>query len=234
MDFLDLQERTIERIGEPSTPIYWTLAEVKEALNKATRFFALLTLCVERSASFSLSANTAFYTPQTQLTDFLKPLRVTTSAGARLLPYTLDQLNKESDSWRTTTGTPAKYAQQGYDLLAVTPVPAGAGVTLTVRYAASPATLTANGDEPEIPEEQRDCLIDYAIYWLRAKEGGQEFVKTLPKLGQFLDVAGKYADFVRAKSKAQLYDAMPLDLQGFDRSRLLKLVLASQKGAMKK
>lgn len=229
MDFLDLQERTIERLDEGATPIYYTLADIKEALNKAVRRFALYTLCVERSATFNLTANTAFYTISAQITDFLKPLRVTTSSGARVLPYTLDQLNKESDTWRTDTGTVTKYAQEGFDLLAISKVPAGAGVTLTVRYAASPATLTADADEPEIPEEQRPCLIDFAILWLRYKEGGQELVKTLPKLGAFLDVAQKYGDFVRAKSKGQLYDSLPYDLASFDRSRLMKLVLQGQK-----
>ncbi len=230
MDFQALQTRTIERLDEAGTPVYWTLAEVKEALNKATRFFALLTLCVERSAAFNLTAATAFYTVSAQLSDFLVPLRVTTSAGVRLLPYTLHQLNLESDTWRATAGTPSKYAQAGYDLLAISGQPAGAGTSLLIRYAASPATLTGNADEPEIPEEQRPCLIDYALYWLRLKEGGQELAKTLPHLGAFLDVAQKHAAFVRAKSKGQLYDNVPFDLQSFDRGRLMKLVL-DRKGA---
>lgn len=230
MDFLALQTRTIERLDEASTPVYWTLAEIKEALNKSVRFFALLTLCVERSASFNLTATQTFYTVSSQLSDFLVPLRVTTSAGARLSPYTLHQLNLESDTWRATAGTPSKYAQAGYDLLAISGQPAGAGTSLLIRYAASPATLSGNTDEPEIPEEQRPCLIDFALYWLRLKEGGQELAKTLPHLGAFLEVAQKHAAFVRAKSKAQLYDNQPFDLQSFDRSRLMKLVMG-QKGA---
>jgi hypothetical protein len=233
MDFLALQTRLIERLDESATPTYWTLAEVKEALNKSVRFFALLTLCVERQASFNLSAATAFYAISSQLTDFLVPLRVTTSAGARLLPYKLHELNMESDTWRSTPGTPTKYAQAGYDLLAISGQPAGGGTSLLIRYAAAPATLSGNTDAPEIPEEQHPCLIDYALYWLRLKEGGQELAKTLPHLGMFLDVAEKYGEFVRAKSKGQLYDAMPFDLKSFDRSRLMKLVLANQKGTRK-
>lgn len=237
MDFLTLQTRLIERLGEPSTPVYWELSEIKLALNKANRFFCLLTLCVERSASFNLTAAQAFYTVSSQLSDFLVPLRVTTSAGARLQPYTLHELNLESDTWRATAGTPTRYMQQGYDLFAISPQPAGAGTSLLIRYAASPAVMTGNTDEPEIPEEQRPCLIDYALYWLRLKEGGQELAKTLPHLGAFLDVAQKHAAFVRAKSKGQLYDNQPFDLQSFDRSRLMKLVLAkgaSQNGTGKR
>lgn len=233
MDFLALQTRLLERLDEPSPPKYYALSDCKEALNKATRFFCLLTLCVERSASFSLTANTAFYTISSQLTDFIVPLRVTTSGGARIDAYTLDELNKESDTWRSDNGTVTKYAQLGYDLLAVSPTPAGAGVTINIRYAASPAALVNNSDEPEIPEEQRPALINFAIYWLRLKEGGQELAKTLPQLGAFLDVTQKYADFVRAKSKGPLYDVLPFDIASFDRGRLMKLVL-SQKGTAKK
>lgn len=226
MDLLTLKTRVIERLDEPASPIYWTSSEIVEALNKANRFFCLLTLCVEHSAAFNLTAAQTFYTVSSQLSDFLVPLRVTTSAGARLNPYTQHELNLESDTWRATAGTPTRYMQQGYDLFAISPQPAGAGTSLLIRYAASPAVMTSNSDEPEIPEEQRPCLIDYALYWLRLKEGGQELAKTLPHLGMFLDVAQKHAAFVRAKNKAQLYDARPFDLQSFDRSRLMKLVLA--------
>jgi len=224
VDFSQLQTRVKERLDEPSTPVYWTAAEIKEAINKAQRAFCLLTLAVERTASFNLTANTAFYLISEQIEDFLVPLRVTAS-GARVLPFTIHELNLSSLVWRTTTGTPTRYAQLGFDLLAISPVPAGAGASLAITYAASPVTLTGNGDMPEIPEEHHPCLIDYAIWWLRAKEGGQEFAKTTDGLKSFLDSAQMYAEFMRARSKGQLYDRQPFDLSSFDRGRLLKVAL---------
>jgi hypothetical protein len=234
MNFLALQTRTIERLGEAATPVYHDLPSIKEALNKAQRLFCLLTLCLEKTATYNLSANTAFYLPSASITDFLVPLRVRMSTGSRLYPATIHELNNFDSNWRVTTGTPNKYVTQGFDLLALAPVPAAGGSALSITYAATPAVLAANGDTPEIPEEIQDCLIDYALYLLRLKEGGQELQKTLPRLNDFLNTAQLYGEFVRARSKAQLYDKEPPDLSTFDRSRLMKLILASQKGTTKR
>jgi hypothetical protein len=138
----------------------------------------------------------------------------------------------ENPAWRADAGSPTKYAQDGFDQLAITKQPASSQ-NLTITYAASPAVLTNNSDVPEIPEEHHPCLIEFAIYWLRLKEGGQELQKTLPMLGSFLDSASKYGEFTRARSKAQMYDHQPFDLSSFDRSRLLKMTLSGPRGVRK-
>lgn len=232
MDFQALQTRTIERLDEAATPVYWSLAEIKLALNKATRLFCFLTLCTERTATFAVNT-AAFYTISSSLSDFLLPLRIYNASGGRVYPYKFYELQVENPGWRSDAGSPTKYAQAGYDMLAITKQPASSE-NLTITYAASPAVLSGNTDVPEIPEEYHPSLDKFARVWLRYKEGGQELQKTLHLLGEFLDDAQKHGEFVRAKSKAQLYDHVPFDLASFDRSRLMKLVLANQKGAGKK
>lgn len=223
MNFLSLQTRIIERLDEASTPVFWTLDEIKLAINKAQRLFAFLTLCIERTTTFAVSTD-AFYSLAT-IADYMLPLRVFNAAGGRVYPHKVYELQLENPAWRAVTGSPTKYAQPGYSLLAITPQPAGAQ-NLTLTYAASPALLSLDADEPEIPEEYHPSLPKFAQVWLRYKEGGQELQKTLPLLGEFLDDAQTFAQFKRARSKAQLYDKQPFDLASFDRSRLLKMTLS--------
>jgi hypothetical protein len=227
----DLTTRLLERVDDDAT--YYPAAETKHALNVALRLFCLLTLAVERTASFTLNAGQAFYTitgAPISITDFIVPLKLTVS-GSRVRPATIADLNLYSTSWRSTAGTPAYYAQHGYALFAVTPQPAGGTTQLALTYAAVPAALASNGDVPEIAEEQQPILLDFAQWWLRAKEGGAEFQTTSELLNRFLDGAQKYAGFVRARSKAQLYDKQPPDISKFDRSRF---AFKLQKIAMRK
>ena len=219
MTLLDLTARLLERVDDDSS--YYTSAEQKHALNVALRLFCLLTLAVERTASFTLAAGQAFYTISSSpisLTDFIVPLKLTV-AGARVRPCTIHDLNLFSSTWRSTAGTPDKYAQDGYEQFAITPQPAGGATSLALTYAAVPAVLVNSGDTPEIPEEHHQDLIDFGVWWLRAKEGGAEFQSTNELLNRFLDNAQKYGEFVRARSKGQLYDRQPPDISKFDRSR---------------
>lgn len=231
MTLSDLDTRLLERIDDDGS--YYTSSERTHALNVALRLFALITLCVERTATFTLASSQAFYTiaaSPISITDFIVPLGLTV-AGARVRPATIADLNLYSTSWRATAGTPAYYAQHGYSLFAITPQPANGTTTVDLTYAAVPAALAINGDAPEIPAEQHPCLLDFAQWWLRAKEGGAEFGTTKEMLDRFLDAAQKYATFVSARSKAQLYDRTPPDITEFDRSRF---AFKLQKIAMRK
>jgi hypothetical protein len=83
--------------------------------------------------------------------------------------------------------------------------------------------------------DQSAILEDFAVWYLRFFEGGQEAQNTVRYLQRFLDDARKYAGFVRARNRAQNYDSYPFDLASFDRSRLeIKLVRASAWRQMKK
>lgn len=231
MTLSDLQVRLLERVDDDGS--YYVAAETTHALNVAQRLFALLTLSIERTATFTLSAGQAFYTitgAPISITDFLVPLKITVG-GARVRPATIADLNLYDSSWRATPGTPEFYAQHGYALFAVTPQPAGGATSLALTYAAVPAPLVSSGDVPEIAEEQQPLLLDFARFWLRAKEGGAEFQAELESFNRFLDGAQKYAAFVRARSKSQLYDKLPPDISKFDRSRF---AFKLQKIAMRK
>ena len=82
------------------------------ALNEGQRFFCLLTLCLEKTGTLPPAANTIFYHLLTQagFRDFLLPLRLKVTGGARLTPDCLQTLHARSSSGQATAGTPARYA----------------------------------------------------------------------------------------------------------------------------
>ena len=224
MDFGTLQDRVEERLDEDgTTPVFYSTTQIKAALNRAQKLFALLTLCIERrDQTFALTAGQSFYPDvSSAFSDFLLPLRV--KAGTtRVQPVQSHSLDLRYGAWESTAGTPTHYFMKGLYFLGIYPRPSGIGTSLTVTYAGEPATLTNAGDTPEIPEEYHMCLIDYAEYRLRWQEGGQELAKTIARFGRFLEEADKCARYTRARAVAQRYDVMPFDLATFDKSLLLK------------
>lgn len=233
MDVTALQTRIWERLDDDSAGWYYTPAEVLNAINKAQRQFAFLTLCIERTKTFELTSGVAFYTisDDADFSDYLLPLKVTTN-GVRVTPKTIHQLDALRSTWRTTAGTPTSYGTLGLYLLFTYPRVDSAGQSLSITYAAEPAVLASGGNIPEIPEEFHTALVDYAIYWLRAKEGGVEFKGSVEYLRRFLGAASKHAEFTRARCRAMQYDRTPPDLRLTDRSKLFKVALASERAAM--
>jgi hypothetical protein len=65
--------------------------------------------------------------------------------------------------------------------------------------------------------------VDGAVSLLRMKEGGDELAGAMAGLGRYLQVAAKRAAQVRGRSLAQRYDKLPLELERYDFSRLLKI-----------
>ncbi len=197
---------------------YYTRLEVWHAVNAAQRLFCFLTLCLERTVTFTLTNGQTFYEIDEQVADFYAPLRVT-YGGVRLTPDTIHNLDLRNRRWRNQVGDPVRYAQEGVNLLAITPQPATGSNSLQLTYAAEPAELISDMDAPEIPPDQQLHLLDFAYYWLRLKEGGEELQTAVPYLQRFLDAAQKYQSFARAKARGQNYDRRPIQLSTVDRSR---------------
>jgi hypothetical protein len=220
----DLKRRLCERLDEvPNSPVFYIAAEMRAALNKAQNLWALLTLSIERTASFSLAPASAFHSIRDTLADYQVPLRVTLN-GLRLLPATLQQLDGLSESWFSSPGTPTRYFAKGFEQLAVYPQPASP-VQISITYAAQPALMVNDTDEPEIEALYHDALLDFAVYLLRAKEGGAEFQNALMYLDRFLTEAARRSQYIKSRSRAQNFDVLPFDLARFDKSRLIRMAL---------
>lgn len=216
-----------ERLDDPDH-VYYTRAQIVHAVNVAQRLFCFLTLCLERSATFSLTNGQHFYTISDQISDWLVPLRAVHTGGNRLRPDTFHNLDLRVSGWRSAAGNPTRYVVAGFGLLALDRSPSSGSHTLSLTYAAEPAALVADGDVPEIPGEQQTHLTDGAYWILRLQEGGSELQAAQPFLNRYLDAAQHYGEFVRAKAKAQQYDVLNFDLRSFDRSKF-KIILERQR-----
>jgi hypothetical protein len=224
MTFAIIRSLVLQRLDEnTSAPESWTLAEVNAAINEAQMFLVLLTLCLENKVTFNLAANTVFYDPFAQVSDWIVPLRVR-SANVKVRPAKMAELDALSSTWRTETAPAVKrYGTRGFALLYTYPVPSGSGQTLELTYAQSPAVMVNDGDVPQIPEQHHPALADYGIYRLRQKLGGSEFQKGLPLFASFIESAKQLGAFVRARSLDQRYDTLPVELAKLDISRALKI-----------
>ncbi len=220
MTFLELQTRTLKRLDEDTAaPVTYTLADVKAALNEGYLFFVLLTLCLEKTVSYTVQAATTFQHALTDQADFLAPLRVRAGA-AKVRPATLADLDALDPAWKAATGSVSRYGCLGFDLLFFYKRLAAPG-TVELTYAYSPAEMAADGDVPAIPGEYHPVLPQYAVYRVRESLGAEELVRGLGDLETFLLDAGQLARQVRARSIALGYDKLPFELEKFDLSRLL-------------
>lgn len=237
---------------DPAAPVFYTSNDALSALNLAQRIFAFLTLCLETRSPSRLTAGNQWYALQKTLTDAILVLRcewqndatigndatvgvpafdgagfndqqVTTAIAdtAKLLPGTLDQFAAKDNGWYGSVGRPTRYHALGFSLLVFDLQPDD-DYTALLTYARMPVALVKDTDVPEIPEPDHQCLIDFAVGWLRVREGGQELANDTPALSLFLDAVRKRAAQVRARSLAQRYDHAPPEIEMPDLSRLLK------------
>jgi hypothetical protein len=225
MTVAQLTERVLTRAGEISgAGSFHTPSQALYALNVAQWLFVLMTLCLETTGTLSLTAAQPWYLPLSTFPDFLFPLRVRVAGtgGLKLGPGRLAEFDARNPGWQDEPGTPQRYAVLGCNLMAIRPQPAGSGVSLTVTYARGCTRLTSDGQTPDVAEEDQPALIDFAVCFLRAKEGAQELAKTKTELDRFFAAVKKRADYVRARNREQQYDRVPPEFNLQDVSRLLK------------
>lgn len=205
---------------------FYTYQEVLAWINTAQRVSVLLTLFLEATGTLALATDgRPFYRMLSTFSDWLLPLRVRLSSGAKLRPDRLQNLSALDSSWTRSAGAPSRYALRGFDLLGVYQQPSGAA-SLSITYARSPIVLVNPTDVPELPDEYHPTLIDAAIVLCRAKEGAQEFSKVMPLWGKYLDEMTRLGDMVRHRSRERGYDFLPVELAKLDRSRIFAEVAA--------
>lgn len=220
MTFGEIKGRITKRLDDdPTTPATYTAAEVSAAVNEGLQLFALLTLCLERTASLGISATAGFYHLLPVLSDYLVPLRLVIG-GVKVKPATLAQLDALDPNWRAAVGTTKRYIAKGFDVMGFYP---RSTATAAITYARSAAALVNDADVPEIPELYHPLLIDFGAYRVLAPQGGQMLARALGYLSPYLDGAARLAGLVRARALALRYDTLPPELERKDLSRLTSI-----------
>jgi len=210
-----LRDRVAKRIDEDVSQAnrYISDVDLNASINFALSLYSYLTLCLETTANVQVSSQTAYVNILTTIPDCIVPLRVT-QGGRRLFRESIQGLSSRHNAWSGEYYIPEFYAMASADLLAVYPAPASASVgLLSLTYARFAPVLALDSDEPIIPLEAHEVLVDGAAAFIRiVKLGGQYMDDANDELRIFLDACALRVNFVRTQSKTSRYDVSPPDL----------------------
>ena len=225
MNLAAIRGMVLQRLDEDPTGQIsgtWTDAEVDAAINEGQMLMVLITLCLEATFAFQLAAATWNYNPFAQLPDWIAPLRCR-MGGLKVRAARMADLDALDTAWRAKTRDAAsRYGTLGWSLIYFYPqLKASGSVDLT--YARSPVVMVADTDVPEVPEQHHNALADYGVYHCRQKLGGLELEKGLAFLARFFESSKQLGTFTRARALGERYDTIPVELERFDLSRLVKV-----------
>jgi hypothetical protein len=200
MTFLEMQTEVFRRLEESSSsPVFWALAQVKEALNDAYFLLSDVTEWAETSESESFTTAT-YYDLSSVLTNTVLSIKgiFNPDTNRWLRPTTTEELDQRSVLWEEATGAPDEYVIRGLWWLGLYPKMASATGTMTIHYTYVPTALSANGDTPSFPEEFHPALVEYAVYDLLCQE--RETDKALKFYARYLDLQEKLKRYVQDRA----------------------------------
>ncbi len=112
--------------------------------------------------------------------------------GRGVATCALADLDQFSPNWQNTSGRPDVLALPAWNMLAVAPVPDGAEVyTLTLDLVVNPTLPTADADAVEIDRAHLDTVLEYARHVCLFKEGGEEFLLSMPAYDRMVRLASQ-------------------------------------------
>lgn len=212
MTLLEIRTQVLRRMDEDTTsPVYVTAQLVDQAINEGLNIFSTLTLCVEKSATITIT-DTFTDMIAAAVPRLIVPLKLYRGA-TRIHPERSPGAFAAAEVfWRTQTGAAKRYAMMGATLLVLDLKPTS-GTNYTMTYAATAGSVAADGDVPEIPLEDHSALVDFAVWRLLAISGGAEFVAAASARDRFLDIAKKRAGLIRVRFQQLGYDRTPPELE---------------------
>src|SRR5262245_23290306 len=181
----DLQMLMIQRWDQV---VFWTPEEARLALNEALREWNLLTGRWRTRVSLSALAST----PEITLPGVLTyAMRITTAAGAPVIPTSVLELDLAEPQWRLQTApAPTLWAPVALTQIAIWPsYPAAAANALRCDGVMRTPVLVAPTDLVDLGEEIVDVICDMALHVAAFKEAGDRWRATRPYFEAFLQAA---------------------------------------------
>lgn len=172
MTFAELIAETFRRIGESqTTPVYWSLADVKDALNEGYLDFCEQTRCYEREAEVECVSRVSLMDLRTAFPYPVLGIRrlYGRDFNAPLVPTTVKALDDRDNRWEMARGVVRRYFVRGLYWLGLYPVPDGRQ-KFRVSITSLPDRMVEDADEPQIPIQCHEALIHYAVYDLKIQE----------------------------------------------------------------
>lgn len=177
--------------------VFWTPEEARLALNEALRDWNLLTGRWRTRVSLTITAGS----PDIDLPGAITyGMRLTTAAGAPLIPTSTLELDLGRPSWRletTATGAsvptvPTLWAPVSLTRIAIWPTLPTAGVNaLLLDGVMRTPVLVNDGDPVDLGEEIIDVITDMALHVAAFKEAGDRWRATRPYFEAFLQAAAE-------------------------------------------
>ena len=121
-------------------------------------------------------------------------------SGIQQEPAGLYQLDHWNSGWRNATGTPTVVANGGRNLLAASPVPSAPGAIVLDCCVNSPASQADRNVTFDLAGDVVSGILSGAQHLACWKMGGAEFEGTGSLYGDFLSIAEKNADRLRAQA----------------------------------
>lgn len=185
-----LRARLQEKLD--GTP-FWSNAEALIALNEALRVWNAMAGFWKTRATATTTANVQWVTVPSTLT-FSTRVEI---ASVPLHKVSLFEMDAAVPGWelqKTNTGgnvpTSIKFwMPAGLKKIAIWPLDAAGGTTLTFDGVAQTPVLVNDTDFIDIGSEELNTLIGYTLHILAFKSGGEYFAKTRPMLDAFRKAA---------------------------------------------
>jgi hypothetical protein len=179
MTFAEMQERVSRRLGEGSSRVFWTLADVKEAINGGYMELSDQTEWREQYLEIDLLNSRPWYDLQSIVGDNLLSLRPAFNEDTNwwLRMTTVRTLDSGDRRWERVTGQPQRMLRRGWRWLGLWPRMPGDSGTAKVYYTALPDPLVEDDDEPGFPGQFHMGCVDWAVSDLWAQDGEATFAE---------------------------------------------------------
>jgi hypothetical protein len=110
--------------------------------------------------------------------------------GVATFPTAVHALSTYRPGWQNQVGKPPDtVASMSWNLLALSDVPDTGPYSVTVEVMENAPVPVNNSDPVQVSREELDVILDYAQHLAAFKQGGAEFVATLPLYKNFVELA---------------------------------------------
>lgn len=168
-----MQTEVFRRLEESSSsPVFWSLAAVKESINKGLREIADATEYNETNDTLELVAGQYAYDIASALTSNLLSVKACYNDQTKrwMRSGAVREWDAEFWKWEAAVGEPDQFTLRGLLWIELDRAVSATAGTVTVYFTYLPNDLSANGDTPGFPQEFHLALVDFALYDLLCQD----------------------------------------------------------------
>lgn len=162
MTLAEIRQEVVERLYDTGF-VQFDTDNLNDSIFDGYQEVALLTGCIEKVQTVNFVGQLTYYKMTDYISDYFRPLGIWNVDTNRWLePVTYKELSTYGYNWEVQNGQPIVYSVLGWDYICIYRKPATNEGSMAVFYSAQ-ATQLSDSEEPEIPSEYHDVLINYAV-----------------------------------------------------------------------